>query len=187
MAVPQATSMTHTAEPRGCLATLSVLVIMVGIVVTGAVAESAVADVPPGPIEISDGVTVTPLADWEFGGRSDDERTILLSKGSGSLAITIGDGTDVVGALNALRGEWLATSTVTAADVAEVTTARPGATAFGFAYSGTFPDLGAPIEGEVTGYAGTSVTVLFDGWAHFGDYRNVRDEIAEMIRSAVSP
>ena len=160
---------------------------MVGILVVGVVAEGSVADVPDRPIEVSNGVTVTPLPDWEFGGRSDDERTILLSKGLGSLAITVGDGTDVAGALNALRNEWRATGTVTAAEVEPVTSARPGATALGFAYSGTFPDLAGAVEGEVTGYGGTSVTVLFDGWADLGDYRSISDEIAEMIRTAVIP
>ena len=69
----------------------------------------------------------------------------------------------------------------------QVTSARPGARAIGFAYSGTFPDLAGAVEGEVTGYSGTSVTVLFDGWADLGDYRSISDEIAEMIRTAVIP
>ena len=179
--------MTQRTEPRGCLATFAVLVIMVGILAAGVAADSAVADAPPRPIDVSDGVTVTPLPDWEFGGRSDDERTVLLSKGSGSLAITVGDGTDVVAALDAVRSEWLATGTVTAEPVGQATSARAGAAAFGFHYSGTFPDQAAPLEGEVTGYAGTSLTVLFDGWADFGGYRNVSDEVAEMIRAAVIP
>jgi hypothetical protein len=164
-----------------------VAVIMVGILVTGVAADNAIGDVPPRPVEISDGVTVTPLPDWSFGGRSEDGKTVLLSKGGGSVAITVGDGTDVAAALNALRDEWLATGTVTASAVAELQSARPGATALGFDYSGTFPDQGAPVEGEVTGYGGTSVTVLFDGWADFGGYRNVSDEVAEMIRTAVIP
>jgi len=178
---------TRPAEPRGWLATFAVLVVMVGILVTGVVVEGAVADAPDRPIEVSDGVTVTPLPDWEFGGRSDDERTILLSKGLGSVAITVADGTDVAGALNAVRNEWLASGTVTATEVGPVTSARPGATAIGFAYSGTFPDLAGAVEGEVTGYTGTSITVAFDGWADLGDYRGISDEIAEMIRTAVIP
>lgn len=175
------------SEQRGWLATLSVLVIMVGIVGAGFAAESAVADVPPRPIEVSDGVIVTPLPDWEFGGRSEDEKTVLLSKGSGSLGLSVDSATDVVSALNAVRDEWLATGTVTAAPISEVPDARPGTTGFGFGYSGTFPDLSTPVEGEVTGYAGTSVTALFDGWAEIGGYRSVSDEVAEMIRAAVIP
>ena len=175
------------AEPRGCLATLAALVIMVGILVGGLLAEGAVADQPPVPVEVSNGVIVTPPADWEFGGRSEDGRTILLSKGSGSLAVAVTDGTDVIGALNGLRGEWLASGKVSASEVGEVASVRPGATAHGFGYSGTFPNVGAPVEGEVVGFAGTSVAVLFDGWAAFGGYPSVRDEIAEIIRGAAIP
>jgi hypothetical protein len=179
--------MTNTREPRGCLATLAVLVIMIGILVGGVAADGAIADQPPRRIEVSDGVTITPPPDWEFGGRSDDERTILLSRGNGSLAITVGSGTDVLSALNALRDEWLARGKVTAVEVGPVASVRPGATAYGFGYSGTFPDDAAPVEGEVTGFAGTSVTVVFDGWTGFGDYRDVRDEVNEIVRATVIP
>lgn len=160
---------------------------MVGVIAAGGVAASAVDDQPPLPVEVSDGVTVIPPADWEFGGRSEDGRTILISKGSGSLAVTVTPDSDVVGALNELRGEWLASGTVTAAEVESVRSARPGATAYGFAYSGTFPDQGAPVEGEVSGYQGSSVVVLFDGWGSLGQYQLSTGTIEAIIRDTVIP
>jgi hypothetical protein len=178
-------------EPKGGLATLVVLLIMVGIVAGGFVAQNAVADEPPKPIAVGLGVSITPPPDWEFGGRSEDVNTILLSQGSGSLAITVVDGTEVRAALEALRDEWLAGGTVSASDIGEVADVRPGQAGLRFAYSGTFEDVGTPrstaVEGEVTGVSGTGVTVLFDGWAGLGDYVAVSAEIATMIRETVIP
>ncbi len=160
---------------------------MVGILGAGVVAENAVADEPSLPIEVSQGVTVTPPDGWAFGGRSEDGGTILLSRGTGSLAVSVSEGTDIAAALAGLRNDWLATGKVTASEIEATASERPGATAHRFTYSGTFPDQAAPVEGEVTGFAGTSVTVVFDGWAGFGDYASVRDEIAEIIRGAAIP
>src|SRR4051794_1076954 len=87
------------SQPRGWLATLVVLVLMVVIVAAGFYAQSAVAGIPPRPVTVADGVVVTPGDEWEFAGRSDDGQTILLTQGVGSLAITVVAGTDSLGAL----------------------------------------------------------------------------------------
>lgn len=176
----------QASQPRGVLATIVVLLIMVGIVGGGYVAQNAVASGPPRPVEISDGVTVTPPVEWEFAHRTEDGRTVLLSKGSASLAITVEPRTDAVAALTRLRDDWT-TNYVTATDIEPLTNVRQGETVYRFAYSGVFAELAAPVEGEVTGAAGTSVTVVFDGWAGFGEYRSVGDEIETMIRDAVIP
>ena len=175
-------------EPRGGLATLVVFVIMIGIVAGGAFAQNAVAGIPAGPVEVARGVMLTPLTEWEFGGRSDDGNTILLSQGSGSLAISVVEPSDAVAGLTALRDEWLASGTVTATEIEPVGGVRVRQPAFRFAYSGTFEEEhAAAVEGEVTGVSGSEVAVLFDGWAGYGEYASVRDEIATMIRDTVIP
>jgi hypothetical protein len=181
------TAAAYPAQPRGGLATLVVFLIMVGIVAGGAFAAGAVANTPSLPVMVSDGVVVTPLPEWEFGGRSDDGKTILLSQGSGSLAITVVDASDPEAGLADMRDEWLASGTVTAGEIEPVEGVRVDQPVFRFAYSGTFDDIASTVEGEVTGVGGTGVAALFDGWAGFGDYLTVSDEIATMIGSAVIP
>jgi hypothetical protein len=175
------------SQPRGGLATLAVFLIMIGIVVGGAFAQGAVANVPQQPVTVASGVVITPLDDWAFGGRSDDGKTVLLSQGSGSLAITVLDASDPEAGLAELRDEWVGTEAVTAGDIIRVDGIRADQPVFRFPYSGTFDDIASTVEGEVTGVGGSQVAVLFDGWAGFGDYVSVSDDIATMIRSAVIP
>jgi hypothetical protein len=183
--IPAVSQPVSARQPKGWLATLAVLVIMLGILIGGFVAQNAVANEPPKPVSVGD-VVLTPPAGWDFAGRSEDESTILLTNGSGSLAISVVPGTDVVQTLDAKRNEWLRTGTVTATEAEPVTIgySRAGRR---FEYSGTFEDVPTPVEGQVTAIAGNGVVVLFDGWAGIGGYRVVSDEIDGMIADAVIP
>lgn len=170
--------------PKGWIATLVVALLMIGIVGGGFVAENAVANEPRHQVDVQ-GVVITPMAEWEFAGRSDDGNTILLTNGSGSLAIEVVPGTDVVAALNSKRDEWESTGTVTTADPEPVTVgSRSG---YRLDYTGTFEDVSTAVEGTVTGIAGNGRVVLFDGWAGEGQYPTVSDDIDAMIGSAVIP
>jgi hypothetical protein len=177
----------HRAQPRGGLATLVVFLVMIGIVGGGYVASNAVADLPAQPVEVARGVVVTPVANWDFGGRSSDGNTVLISKGDGSLAVSVSEGTDVTAALTRLRDEWTASGTVTASPVEPVTDRRGGQQGLRFAYSGSFSDTPAPVEGEVIGFAGSGLLVVFDGWASMGDYIRIQPDVAAMIDAAVIP
>ena len=177
-----------TKQPKGWLATLVVSLTMLGVVGGGCFAAEAIADAPPLPVTIAEGVTLTPLADWEFGGRSEDDRTILLSRGNGSLAISVEPGAPVDASLTNLRNEWTGSGTVTATEIeAAPTDLRPGATVLRFGYSGTFDDIASAVEGEVTGVQGTSVSVIFDGWSGLGEYQTVEADIDAMIRATTIP
>jgi hypothetical protein len=177
-----------TAPPRGWLATLIVLVVMLGIVVGGCVASNALANEPPKPINVSHGVSLTAPWDWEYSGKSEDGNTILLSRGNGSLAVSVDDDPNPRDALEKVRTEFTADGKVTASEIRTVSGARPdGQDVLRFAYSGTFPDIAVPVEGEVTAVTGDGYVVLFDGWAGLGDYVTVRDEIATMISGATIP
>lgn len=175
------------SQPRGGLATLAVLLIMLGIVGLGYIAQDAVAGLPPRPVEVTAGVVVTPLEDWEFGGRSEDGTAVLLSQGDGSLGVEVRPGTDVAAVLAALRAEWTGSEAVTASEIEPVTNLRNGQAGQRFAYSGTFEGVPAAVEGEVTAYAGRGIVVLFDGWSGLGSFRNVKSDIEAMINAAVIP
>ena len=175
------------AQPRGCVATLAVLVIMVGIVFAGFVAQDAVADFPNLPVQVADGVVLTPPPDWEFQGRTDDQDTILLSRGNGSLAITVTEGTDERAALTSLRDEWTASGTVSAGEIRDATGVHGTLPALRFTYSGTFEELASAVEGEVIAVRGTSIVVVFDGWADVGEFAGVADDIAAIIAGTTIP
>lgn len=177
-----------TRQPKGWLATLVVFLTMIGVVGGGCFAAEAIADAPPVPVTVASGVVLTPLPDWEFGGRSEDGKTILLSRGQGSLAITVEEGTDARSAMDQLRSEWISSGTVTATDITTIWhDFGYAADVFRFGYSGTFDDIASAVEGEVTGTYGTNVSVVFDGWAGFGEYHTVKAEIDDMIRATTIP
>jgi hypothetical protein len=169
-------------QPRGCLATLAVFLVMIGILVGGAYAANALAQVPQGPINVGF-VSVQPLEGWEFGGRTEDGNTVLLSRGTGSLAITVYPDKSAVQALSDTRAEWVASGTVTASETTFDLSVRSGAPRFG--YTGTFDDIATVVEGEVFAIDGTGYAVQFDGWAGTGEYIGVRDDIVYMINGAV--
>ncbi len=161
--------------------------VMIGIVGAGFVAQDAVADVPNQPVTVSDGVSLVPPPDWEFQGRAGDQNTVLLSRGNGSLAISVTPGSDHVAALSSLRGAWTQSGTVSAGDTRDVTGVHGSQPAAAFTYSGTFADLAGAVEGEVTAVRGTSVVVVFDGWAGVGEYAGVADDIGAIIAATSIP
>lgn len=173
-------------QPRGCLPTLAVLLLMVGIVGTGFVASEAVADLPSPPVEVGQGVTFQPLPGWEFGGRSDDGSGLLLSRGSGTMAIQLVDRslTPEVAA-QGLLDEWLGDPDIhmTHGPLGPVRLPR-GLAGSRFHYAGTFPGIVAPVQGEVTGVPGTQVTIVVDAWAGDGEYDFIRSEVDRMIVEA---
>jgi hypothetical protein len=172
--------------PKSWLATLVVGAIMLAILIGGFVVEGAVPEPPPRPVSAGSGVMLTPISGWDFAGRSEDGQTILLTQGSGSLAVSVVPGTDANAALRAKRDEWLQTGTVTVSE--PVVVALPGdRSGARFNYSGTFEDVPTPVEGAVTAVAGSNVVVLFDGWSGIGGYPNVGAEIDSMIESATIP
>jgi len=178
------------APPKGWLATIAVLLVMVGLIALGFVAALAVANVPDKPITVKDGVVVTIPSLWEFAGRSDDGSAIQLTRGSGNVVIAVYQGTDVAGTLKTLHDQAAAGGSVAVGDIVQATDVRNGAPGtLRFAYSGTVQgsDVGGPVEGEVTGVPGTAVTVAFDGWATKGDFVAVRGDVLSIINGTTIP
>ena len=174
-------------QPKGCLAVLAVVVLLIGIIVGGAIASDSLANEPPKPINLPHGVSLTAPWSWEYQGKSEDENTVLLSRGNGSLAVTIHEATDATAVLQGLKDEWESSGTVTTTDITPVADLRPGDTVLRFGYTGDFVDVAGPTEGEVTAVVGDNIVVVFDGWSGYGDYVTVRDEIDTMIKGATIP
>jgi hypothetical protein len=173
-------------QPKGCLAVIVVGLVMVGILVGGAFASDALANLPPKPVSVGPVSVVVPNT-WTFEGRGEDGNAILLSRGNGSLGVAVLEGTDATATLEEMRAEWESTGTVTTSDIQPVPDLRPGETVQRFAYTGEFEGLAGPVEGEVTAVAGDGFVVVFDGWSGIGDYVTVRDEIETMIGGATIP
>jgi hypothetical protein len=174
-------------QPKGCLAVIAVLVLMIGILVAGAIASDSLANEPPKPINLGQGVSLTAPWSWEYQGRSEDQNTVLLSRGNGSLAVTVEDQPNCMLELQSLIDEWTASGRVTVSEIQPVEDVRPGQQLLRFGYSGEFDDIAGPIEGEVTCAPGSNISVVFDGWSGYGDYVTNRDEIDTMIKGATIP
>ena len=100
------------AQPKGWLATLGVLAVMLGIVGAGFVAAAALSSVPDKPITVADGVQVVIPAQWEFVGRSDDGKTIELTRGNATVDVTVVEDSDETTALEHVRADWAQIPTV---------------------------------------------------------------------------
>ncbi len=171
---------------REWLATGAVAGVMLGILAVGWLLAKAPAAAPPGPISVDLGVAVTPPEGWQLGGRSSGGNTVLLSRGDASLAITVAKGSDELAAVTRQRDEWLSGGKVTVGDIAPVSL-RAVQPAVRCAYSGTFEHINSPVEGALTGIRGTNLVALFDGWAGFGEYGSVSNDIDAIIRATVIP
>ena len=112
MATNAAPLAARPAQPKGWLATFLIILIMVGVVGVGALAAASLSSVPDKPISIAEGVTIVVPPDWSYGGRSDDGKTILLTRGNASVAISVEEDSDEKVALAHLHDEWAGKPTV---------------------------------------------------------------------------
>ena len=164
---------------------------MLGIVGVGFFAAAALSSVPDKPITVANGVQVVIPPEWEYVGRSNDGKTIELTRGNATVDVTVVEDSDETTALNHVRADWAQIPTLSMGDIAPVADARTdGKPAARFAYSGTIPGAGLPgaVEGEVTAVRGSnSVAVVFDAWAGQGEFANASGAIATMIRETTIP
>jgi hypothetical protein len=174
---------TGPPEPRGCLPTFLVAVLMFAIAFSGAIAFAAVESDPLPIVEVDGPVSIQPLRGWEFVSRSEDGTAIFLSQGSGSLTvevITVEATPDEV--LEATFASWESEpETQLSTGAREAVETAPGIVGVRASYGGVFPEVEYPVEGELTVVAGGGVLVVFDAWAGEGELRLVLDEIRQMI------
>jgi hypothetical protein len=170
-------------EPRGCLPTFVVAVLMFAIAFSGPIAFAAIEDDPLPVVHVDGPVSIQPLRGWQFVSRSEDGSAILLSQGSGSLTVevlTVAATPDEV--LEATFAGWEEDpETQLTTGGREAVETAPGIPGVRAPYSGVFPEVEYPVEGELTVVTGGGVLVVFDAWAGEGELRLVVDEIRQMI------
>jgi hypothetical protein len=162
---------------------------MVGIAGLGVAAAEAVEDLPQPPISVARGVRVTPADGWELLGRSDDESSVILTRGSGNLGVSVLDtGQAPEQVLRAVIETWTSEpgTSITVGPV-QPASSRPPGEAVRAAYSGMFAGITYPVEGELTVATGSGLAVAFDGWSGIGEYQYARPQVEEMIQGTTIP
>ena len=172
---------------RRWLPPIVVSVVIAGVVFGGyAVAGSL--SVPAGlPVTVGGVVRVFPLEGWEAAGTFTQPPGIRLAKGSGALDVAAvpfpGD------ELELLRQyvEEVLEPDADQLSVSEIGRVQLGGGRTGAraVYVGSFGDVQAPIEGQVTAVVtGSGDGVIFDGWAPSGLLQYVIDDIEAMVANA---
>lgn len=171
------------AEPRGCLPTFVVAVLMFSIALSGGIALAAVEGGPAPVVHIAGPVAMQPLPGWEFVSRSEEGNSVLLSQGSGSLLIEVVEASSTpADLLDATFESWEADPEVQlTTGVREDVQTAPGVPGVRAPYGGTFPGIEYPVDGELTVVEGGNVRVIFDAWGGEGELSLVIDEIRQMI------
>lgn len=181
---PPASDVPH--EPRGCLPTVVVLAVMITFPLLAAVALSMTEGMPVRPVRVSDRVTVIPASGWEV--ERLDERAVYFTNGSATLVVRdVPQRSSPSDALRATLNAWTSDTQVriVVGEVAPVELGD-GTRAVRATYAGTFPDVAAPVEGELTVADISGTLVEFDAWAGEGLFRLVAQEVDTMIRSAAA-
>lgn len=167
---------------------LVVAAVIVGVVAGGYVVADALGESSRGATTVSASVTVTPLAGWELAERFGDPPGARFTRGSASLDVAsisfAGSNEDLLAAYvqEVLEPD---ADQLQVSETVETVTLDGGLTGSRIAYVGTFGDVQAPIEGEVTAVVSPSgVGVVFDGWAPSGQLQYATSDIRTMVRTA---
>lgn len=180
----------QTVRSRTWPATLAVFVILL-VVVLGGYFTAGLLSVPEGsPITVGGLVHVTPLSGWELAGKDQvgDISFASLTRGNGNLDVFTGkfegDDTGLLRRYVADRLEPQARE-LTVSEELERIRLDSGLEGVRVNYLGTFGDVGAPVEGQLTALIAPSGTgVIFDGWSAEGLYGFVAGDVDEMISAA---
>jgi hypothetical protein len=177
-------------QPRGCLPTLAIALIMAAIVAAGVVVSEALSDKPPVAVEVGAGVSIRPPLAWSFVSRFDAPTGandgVVLTRGVGTMVVYTSPAAGAV-ELDDLRTELGGGSLVSIGET-EAAVLAPGREGLRFAFSGAFPELSSvPIEGEAVAIEGSSVATVFVIWSEVGSYQLLRDEISRIIAEATIP
>jgi hypothetical protein len=165
-----------------------VAAVIVGVVAGGYVVADALGETSGVVTTVSASVTVTPRPGWELAERFGDPPGARFTRGDASLDVAsiafTGSDLDL---LAAYVDEVLEPDAeqLRVSETVEPIALGSGLIGSRIAYVGTFGDVQAPIEGEVTAVVSPSgVGVVFDGWAPSGQLRFAIDDIHTMVRTA---
>ncbi|MGH2663308.1 MAG: hypothetical protein ACRDH8_11000 [Actinomycetota bacterium] len=161
-------------------------VVLGGYVVAGESQEFDVGQdsVPGEPVQVTDGVTVTPPEGWEVTQRYADPPGVLLTWGTGNLLV-------VVPAIDATPEELLQVyldqvlepqATQVSVSTKRLDLVLPYGEAVRTSYVGQFEGVASTIEGELTAAVSPGGTdVMFDSWSSQGQYVAVRQDVRQVV------
>ena len=172
---------------RRVVPVVGVVVVLLAVLLGGYVVAAALSEPAGSPIVVGGAVRLAPLSGWELASRRGDPPSVTLTRGSGSLDVAA---FPFVGSARGLLEGYVTGAIEPAADHLSVSSIQPVRLASGIRgasvrYVGTFGDVQAPIEGEVTAVIYRSgVGVVFDGSAPSGLLRYVLEDVDTMISRA---
>ncbi|MEX1047299.1 MAG: hypothetical protein WD757_08935 [Actinomycetota bacterium] len=180
----------RTVRNRTWPATLVIFLILAAVVL-GGYFTAGLLSVPEGsPITVGGLARVTPLSGWEVARKGGEGGVsfVRLTRGNGNLDVFAAtfEGDDV-GLLRRYVADRLDPEAreLTVSEDLEQFRLDSGLEGVRVSYLGTFGDVGAPVEGQLTAVVAPSGTgVIFDGWSAEGLYGFVAGDVDEMIRAA---
>jgi hypothetical protein len=165
-----------------------VAAVIIAVVAGGYVVAGALGEPSGGSTVVSASVTIHPRPGWELAQRFGDPPGARFTRGGASLDVaSIGfTGSDVELLADYVEGVLQPdASQLRMSETVETITLDGGLTGSRIAYVGTFGDVQAPVEGEVTAVVSPpGVGVIFDGWAPTGQLQTAIDDIRTMVRTA---
>ena len=173
---------------RRWLPTLTVAAVIVGVVAGGYVVASALGEPIGSATAVGPAVTIAPRPGWELAERFEDPLGARFTRGNANLDVaSLPFGGSDLDLLSAYVRDVLEPDSgqLHVSEVRGPIRLGEGLTGSRIVYVGTFGDVQAPIEGEVTAVVSPSGTgVVFDGWGPSGQLRFAIDDIRAMVRTA---
>jgi hypothetical protein len=174
----------RAARTRRWRPVVGVVLCLATVVLGGRVAASALT-VPGPPVRVAPGVSVRPLSGWRVARHG---TSVLLTRGSGNLAVLPADVTDPAALARQYASQVLAPNAQGLAVSRGLRSVRlaSGLVGVSFAYQGTFNGQGRamPLQGEVTAVVGERAGAVFDAWAEPAVYEYERADVEAMIQTA---
>lgn len=175
-------------RPERTVLPVAVLVAVLGAVVVGGYAIAGALSSPAGPpVDVAGVVRVFPLSGWELAGRFPDVAGARLTRGSGTLDVVLLPSAGSAEDLLRLYVDRVLERTAEQLSVSgpERAVLESGLEGSRISFVGTFGDVQAPVEGQVTAVPTPSgVGVVFSVWAPSGLLRFVLGDVDTMIDRA---
>jgi hypothetical protein len=174
---------------------VGVVVLVIAFVTGGGYALAAVTEPVTGAfvgalqgdtVVVTDRVSYTIQPGWQLVDQLEEPPSVLISNGAAALE-TIVQGTDDPEALIEFYLQNLAqqATQLAVSETVEQVSLPSGPTGLRIAFLAQIPDLGVPIEGEISAFTSGGTGVLFSGYAPQGDYFGQKEGIDAMIATGV--
>ena len=172
---------------RRVVPVLGVVAVVCSVVFGGYVVAAALSEPAGPPVQVGGVLRIAPLSGWELAQRFSDPAGVRLTRGSGNVDAFAGpfDGSSSDLLRTYVNGVLEPDASHLSVSSVEPVTLASGLRGSRISYVGTFGDVQAPIEGQVSAFVSPSgVGAVFDGWAPTGLLRYVLDDVETMVTRA---